>query len=110
MNPFLTHRVILCEDPKLFAIDEYTDEIESSKPVSAVSAFCWRDLEYKERVREDIPVDASFWVWIKAMCKRYLSRQWTMKTVIQSPLGYLSASGGVVNVVSRNGMWKRGID
>lgn len=96
-------RVILCEDPKLFAIDEYTDEIESSKPVSAVSAFCWRDLEYRERVREEVPVDASFVTWIKAMFKRYLTRQWTMKTVIQSPLGYLSATGGVVNVVSRNG-------
>lgn len=107
LNLFLTYRVILCEDPKLFAIDEYTDEIESSKPISAVSAFCWRDLEYKERVREDIPVDASFLVWMKAMCKRYLTRQWTMKTVIQSPLGYLSASGGVVNVVSRNGMCTR---
>lgn len=54
-------------------------------------------------MREEVPVDASFVTWIKAMFKRYLTRQWTMKTVIQSPLGYLSATGGVVNVVSRNG-------
>lgn len=40
------------------------------------------------------------------MVKRYLTQKWTMKTVIQSPLGYLSATGGVVNVVSRNGIKK----
>lgn len=99
----IINRVILCEDPKLFAIDEYTDEIESTSSLSARSAFCWRDLVYKQVVPEEIPVDASIWVWLKMMFHRYLSRKRTVQTIIRSRLGYLSTMGGVVNIVSKNG-------